>query len=119
MPQAFVGAVSLLALAMLGGCGTTYMSQETWVAEMRATYPPGTPADAVETSVSNAGMSFAEAPEAFRTLPRSITGDGSGYWRRVTKLETSVGCDQGRTVYFHFDDADRLIAVYQGDSRCL
>lgn len=112
--------VRAIAVALvLAGCGTSYMTQEGWVAAMRSTYPPGTPAADVEASVTVAGMRWEEAPEAFRTLPRSVTGDGSGYWRRAVKLESGPGCDIRRTAYFRFDEQDRLLTVYPGDGYCV
>ena len=113
------GSLSVLAVKLLlTACGTTMMSQETWVAEMKRAYPPGTPEADVEASVTAVGMTMNDAPNVFRRLPRSVTGDGSGYWQRINKQESAPGCNMQRTLFVRFDDQGDLITAHPGDAFC-
>lgn len=112
-------AAALLALSACGQTPAMYQTQENWAQAMRDTYPAGTQAADVEASVTAAGMSFEPVPNAYRILPSSVTGDGSGYWRRIVKVDATLGCDMRRTVYFRFDDGDQLIGSYPGNSSCV
>lgn len=113
-------SATAVVLLMLGACeGTSYLPQENWVANMSAAYPAGTPAADVEASVTAAGMTFEEVPNAFRILPRSATTDGSGYWRRVVAFDEAVGCTMRRQMYFRFDDGDQLMRTYPGGTSCV
>lgn len=115
-------AAAAALLIMLSGCAetvATYQPQENWADDMAKAYPPGTPAGDVEASVTAAGMRFEEVPNAYRILPRSVTTDGSGYWRRVVTVEETFGCRMERRMYFRFDDGDQLMTHYPGNSSCI
>lgn len=109
----------LLAVLMLPGCGTAHMTQPQWVDAMRETYTPGMSMDVIETSVTRAGMRFEVERDVRHRLPRDVIGDGSGSWRRITKVEDTPGCAMSRTLYMRFDDAEELVSVYPGISRCV
>ena len=109
---------ALAVVVLLTACGTSMMNQQTWIAEMQRTYPPGTPEAEVAAGATANGMTVSDAPNAFRTLPRSVTGDGSGYWRTVTKQESTPGCALRRTAYMRFDDDGNLMTVHPGDAVC-
>lgn len=108
----------LLAVLLLSGCGTAHMTQERWVDAMRETYRPGMSMQVIETSVTRAGMRFEEERDVRLRLPRDVVGDGSGTWRRVTRVENTPGCEMSRALYMRFDDAGGLVSVYPGTSGC-
>lgn len=111
--------IPLLAVLLLPGCGTAHMTQEQWVGAMRETYTPGMSMQVIETSVTRAGMTFEEERDVRQRLPRDVIGDGSGTWRRITKIENTSGCEMSRTLYMRFDAAGGLVSTYPGISRCV